>query len=179
MSIIKVTICVFFIFLFSNNVVSQDDEDERIFDDQVFIKMSYYACHRGTSCPHYEIIILGNGSMIYEGINDVKKIGTHQKQITKQKIAGLLTNLTNTQFFEREDTSSDCYSNIEVTGGGAYEEAMSVCVVSSHGPNTYIEVKFGNKHRKVDLENLFSDDYLKIKQMIIETAGVVRWVKKK
>ena len=181
MNVTKLTICILFIFLLSLNVSSQDDDDERIFDDQVFIKLDYFACIRGRSCPAYEIIILGNGSMIYEGRRDVKKLGTHQKQIDKEIIASLLTNFLNIQFFKNKDISSGCCSNeIVVTEDGIYQEVFKkISVTSNHGPNTLIEVKFGNKNRQANFNHLLSGDYLKIKQMIIETAGVERWVKEK
>ena len=174
MNIIKFTLCILFTLL-SQSVYSQDDEDERIFDDQVFIKLKYDACFRG-DCPRFEVIILGNGSMLYEGIDGVKKTGIHQKQISRKHVAGLLSNILNTQFFNRKDTSSKCYLNVEVTAD-AYEESGSTCVISSHGPITDIEVKFGDKHRKVGLEDNFSEDYLYIKNMIIEAAGVEKWIK--
>ena len=181
MNVTKFTICILFILLLSLNVSSQDDDDERIFDDQIFITLNYFACIRGQSCPAYKIIILGNGSMIYEGKRDVNKLGTHQKQIDKEIIASLLTNFLNIQFFKNKDISLGCCSNeVVVTEGGIYQEVFKkISVTSNHGPNTQIEVKFGKKHRKIDLENFYSDDYLKIKQMIIETAGVERWIKRK
>ncbi|MFK8012835.1 MAG: DUF6438 domain-containing protein [Marinicellaceae bacterium] len=181
MKSLKFRIYILLIVLLSQNVNSQDDDDERVFDDQVFIKLKYFACARGSKCPKYEIIILGNGSMIYQGLNGVKKLGTHQKQIDKESIASLITNFLNIQFFEDKDISSGCCANeVVVAEDGTYQEVhKKIRVTSNHGPNTLIEVKFGNKNRQENFNHLLSGDYLKIKQMIIKTAGVERWIKKK
>jgi hypothetical protein len=179
MNIFKPFLSAFLLLFVSLNCSSQDSEDERIFEDQIHIKLSFYKCHRGKKCPAYEIAILGNGTVLYEGHRDVAKMGIHQKQIKKQKLADLLTMLLRNSFFEREDTSTTCNLKVEVTAGGAYEEIIPVCVTSSHGPSTFMDIKFGNNHRKLRLEGFFSEDYIKIKQKIIETAGVEKWIKKK
>lgn len=163
--------------LTSFNSYSQDYDG--VFDEDVYIKLSYAACYRG-NCPRFEVTILGNGMVIFEGINGVSSLGVTQKKIEKQKVADLLSGLLSLRYFERTDESKDCnYASVEIIEGGNYEEQGSICVTSSHGPFTDINVIFGDKKRKVQLEHYFSDDYEVIKQEIIKTADVQKWVKKK
>ena len=160
--------------LVSFSAYSQDYDG--VLDEDVYIKLEYSGCYRGSYCPRFEITVLGSGVVIYEGRNDVAKMGVVQKRIGRQKVADLLTQIFRLRFFEREDESSNCPDTVITIDGGNYEESGGVCVVSSHGPFTDIHVKFGNKQRKVDLDHFFSDDYVEIREAIIETADVQSFI---
>jgi hypothetical protein len=162
--------------LVSLNSESQDNYDG-IQEKNIFIKLKYGMCSRN-NCPTYEITILGNGTMIYEGIDNVSKKGLHQKQLDKQNVASLIGVLLDIEFFQREDDSDSCSNSIVINDAGNYEQSF-LCTTSSHGASTIINAKFGDEERKVELEDYFSDDYLRIKKMIIEIASVEKWIKRK
>ncbi len=160
------------------NISSQDYDG--ILVEDVYIKLEFTACHRGISCPDFEITILGDGTVIFEGQRDVSKLGIYQKKIEKQKIANFITELLSLRYFERTDESEDCgYASVKVIEGGNYEEQGRICVTSSHGPFTDINIKFGDKKRKVQLDHYFSEDYRAIKRKIIEAAEVQQWIENK
>lgn len=144
--------------------------------EDVYIKLEFVDCYRGDSCPRYEVTVLGNGTVIYEGISGVSKTGVFQKTINKQKVADLLTKLLKLRFFTRRDGAADCPTRVELIGGNYTEDGEKVCIISSHGPFTDIKVRFGSKKRQVNLEHYFSDDYLEIKQAIIKTAGAESFI---
>ncbi|GAA4826332.1 hypothetical protein GCM10011365_07190 [Marinicella pacifica] len=166
----KPVLSILLLMLISLNAFSQDYDG--VLDEDVFIKLEYSGCYQGSYCPRFDITISGSGLVIYEGRNDVAKMGVVQKRIDRQKVADLLTQIFQLRFFEREDESSNCPDTVITIDGGNYEESGGVCFASSHGPFTDILVKFGHKSRKVDLEHYFSDDYVEISEAIIETAGV-------
>lgn len=128
--------------LISLNAFSQDYDG--VLDEDVYIKLEFAGCYRGSNCPRFEITVLGSGLVIYEGINDVAKMGVVQKRIDRQKVADLLTQIFQLRFFEREDESSNCPDTVITIDGGNYEEKNHVCFTSNHGPFTDINVKFGN-----------------------------------
>ena len=167
----------FFVWLLlSGTLLSQDYDDSSILAKDVSIKLKAMICNR--NCPSYSISINGDGAVKYVGERSVSKMGSHTKQIPKKDVAILMANIFNANFFNRIDESTDCFTKIKPSGHGTYEET-NICYTSSHGPFIDIEVKFGNQQRKVNLENLFSEDYWILQQNIIKTSGVSKWIKKK
>lgn len=173
----KTCFSLLLIMLVSVSAYAQDYDG--VLDEDVFIKLEYSGCYQGSYCPRFDITISGSGLVIYEGRNDVAKIGVVQKRINRQKVADLLTQIIQLRFFEREDESSNCPDTVITIDGGNYEESGGVCFASSHGPFTDIHVKFGHKSRKVDLDHYFSDDYIDIREAIIETAEVKDFIAEK
>lgn len=167
----------FFVLLFFSGILfSQDYDDSQIQAKDVSIKLKVMLCNR--NCPSYSISISGDGAVKYVGERSVSKMGSYTKQISQKDVAILMANIFNANFFTRIDESTDCFTQIKPSGHGTYEE-MNICYTSSHGPFIDIEVKFGNQQRKVNLENLFSEDYWILQQNIIKTSGVSKWIKKK
>ena len=158
--------------LFSRLSLSQDYDG--ILSEDVYIKLGVMMCTR--NCPTYELTIHGDGKLEYEGINGVKKISLFNKTIPAKKMASLMSNIINTQYFTRSDESHNCVTSISFVG--VYEES-SICLTSSHGPIINFDIKFGDMHRKVHLSNHFSNDYSDLKQDIIKIAGIKRWVKQR
>jgi hypothetical protein len=152
-SLIKKPFSALLLMFISFTIYSQDYDG--VLDEDVYIKLEFTGCYRGSYCPRFNITVSGSGLVIYEGRNDVAKMGVIQKRINRQKVADLLTKIIQLRFFEREDESSNCPDTVITIDGGNYEESGGVCFVSSHGPFTDINVKFGNKQRQVDLEHFF------------------------
>ena len=161
------------------SLCAQDEEYVGASQEDVYINLEYTGCFRGSYCPRYEITILGNGMVIYEGSNGVSKTGIVQKQIKKQQVADLLTKVLEFRYFERKDVSSDCGGpKVDLVDGIYDYEGGRICITSSHGPFTDINIQLGSLKRKVQLEHYFSDDYSTIHQEIILTAGVKNLIKK-
>jgi len=146
-----------------------------ILEEDVYINLSYVGCNQGGYCPHYQITVLGSGRVIFEGIEDVSKKGVFQQEISKRKIADLLTDFFRIRYFERKDESSNCFKEIRVLGG-VYDDSDGICMTSNHGPQTEIKVKFGHRQRNVYLEHYYSDDYDEIKEKIIATTGFKKFI---
>lgn len=161
------------------NLYAQDYDG--VLEEDVYINLDYTGCYQGSYCPRYEITILGNGTVIFEGVNDISKTGVTQKQIKKQNVADLLTRILELRYFERKDESSDCGGpKVELIGGNYdYESGNGVCYTSSHGPFTDIHVKLGSMERKVQLDHYFSNDYSLIHQDIIKAADVQNLIESK
>lgn len=87
----KPVLSILLLMLISLNAFSQDYDG--VLDEDVYIKLEFAGCYRGSNCPRFEITVLGSGLVIYEGINDVAKMGVVQKRIDRQKVADLLTQI--------------------------------------------------------------------------------------
>ncbi len=170
------TVAVCFLLLVFSPLRLYAQDYDGVLEEDVYINLTFDACYRGESCPRYEVTILGNGMVIYEGISGVAKTGVIQQKTSKQNVADLLTKLLKLRFFERKDGSSNCPTEVKLIGGNYSDEAEIVCIISSHGPSADIKVQFGAKKRQVNLEHYFSDDYLEIKQAIIKTAKVENFI---
>lgn len=167
----------FILLIFSGMVLPQEhEEDYSILTKDVYIKLEVTMCIR--HCPSYNVTIKGDGVVDYEGEIGVTKLGKFTKHISKNDVAKLISVFFNSKFFTRTDESTDCFTQTKLTESGAYER-QEICYTSNHGPFVNIEAKYGNLQRKVSLEHLFSEDYWKLKQSIIDAAGVKRWVRKK
>jgi hypothetical protein len=164
-----------FLLLFSTTPFSQDD-DEGVLEEDVLIELVVTGCYG--HCPTYSLTIDGKGNIEYNGIQYVSKLGKKFKKISKKSVAYLLSNFVSMHFFQRKDTSDNCNTNVELTDDGDYITS-GICITDSHDSTLIITVKFGEQYRKVRLEHYYSDDYIYLKDQIIQTIGVKKWVRRK
>ncbi|MBI2966807.1 MAG: hypothetical protein HYY40_03205 [Bacteroidetes bacterium] len=66
--------------------------------ENTHIEMTKTACHG--KCPVYKITIQGNGKAIYDGQNNVDKIGKYEKLLSKEEIDNLIKKFEEVKFFE-------------------------------------------------------------------------------
>jgi hypothetical protein len=163
--------------VFSTNTDAQGSEYvfADVLAEDVTINLKYRGCFQESSCPQFEVTISGNGLVVYKGVSDVSKEGFIEKHIETQTIAELVTELLQINYFERKDKSTDCYDVVNYNAG-YYTVSEHICITSNHGPLTKIDVKFGSRQRQVSLKHGYSNDYTKISQKIIETAGVQSYI---
>lgn len=97
------------------------------------------------TCPIYELIIYGNGEVIYNGERFKKEIGTRKDKIPQTQILRLFKYAMNIGFFEMKSKYDIEYvCMLDKNGRVQYSEVMVAYL-----PTYEVEIKIGNKKKKI------------------------------
>lgn len=125
-------------------------------------------------CPVYELIIHGNGEVIYNGEYFVKEIGIRKDKISQSQIFTLFKYAIKIGFFElKSEYNTESYYELDKNGMVQYSESMITDL-----PTYEVEIKIGNKKKEI-IDYLGAPKRLRqFENMIDKICKSERWIGK-
>lgn len=124
------------------------------------------------TCPVYELILHGNGEVIYNGECFVKEIGVRKDKISQTQILKLFKYAIEIGFFElKSEYNTENYYKLDKNGMVQHSKSTITDL-----PTYEVEIKIGNKKKKI-IEYLGAPKRLRqFENMIDRICKSERWI---
>lgn len=171
----------------------------------VVIGLSRFGCGFGT-CPDYDVVVYGNGTVIYNGIWHVRQQGVIRTSIPKSEVQALVDAFKDEAFFDLADTLlilariehaalidyiselPDSTRELYLSSAEMYKPDSTHSIRPSdcqqywrHAPTTRLTFRSGGRQRKVSrdygcLNHTGSEQLSRLESAIDSLTQVKRWV---
>jgi hypothetical protein len=142
--------------------------------EEIQVGLSQTACLG--PCPVYSVQISGDGTIKYQGRENVAVVGSREAKIAPTEVAKIVNDFLRARFFEMPETYTGFADSVRFENG---QFARRGGGVSTDGPKTVLTLRMGAKTKTISLYGRYPDELRHLGLLIDDLPDVRQWTGRK